>query len=278
MRAMRANLSTAIVLTVLVLAGCGGWRRTGSASKAEIGASPVSSVELTIGQITQAQAQEFVEQLEDYGDVNKVELKSWTNNTAVYAVEVDGCECDLPAMLAEIPTPGFRYLGRTTRVQYEAYDNVSPTLEFVSPDEGTVTKERKVTVEVEIPDGDLVEVTIAGMKAERSGTRYRVAVALKEGSNDILAVAKDTTGNVSQANLRIGLDATPPEVSGTLSVLIEGDVAPGTKVFVNGSEVEVDSSGHYAAPVKVQKGQREVKILAVDRYGNRNETSRSIGD
>ncbi len=274
---MNANLRSALVMVVLVLAGCGSWKRTGSSAKAEIDDDPISTVELTIGNITQAQALEFVEQLDDYGDLEKIQLKSWANNTAVYIVDVEGCECDLPAMLAEIPSPGFRYQGRTTKIQFTAFDNVAPTVKFVSHDDGDVVKEKKPQLEVEVPDEDVVEVTIAGHKAEKNGTRYRVAVALKDGSNDIVAVAKDTTGNEGKATLRVGLDATPPEVTGTVTVIIEGKVDPGSKVYVDGVEVDTDSAGYYEAKVKVKKGQREVQVIAVDPYGNRTETMKSIG-
>jgi hypothetical protein len=206
---MTTNLRLTVLLSVLVLAGCGGWRRTGSAPTSRIGASPVSSVELTITQISRAQAKEFVENLRDYGDLKKIELLSWENGTALYSVQVDGCECDLPAMLAEIPTPGFRYQGRITQIRYEAYDNVAPTLRFVSPRQGSVTRDQRVMVEVEIPDDDVAEVTIGGTPAERYGTHYRAAVALREGTNDILAVARDTTGNEARATIRLGLDTTP---------------------------------------------------------------------
>ncbi|MGA9523974.1 MAG: hypothetical protein WBV82_21110 [Myxococcaceae bacterium] len=274
---MNAHIRSALLMATLVLVGCGGWKRTGSSASAKIGEAPVSTVELTINNITQQQALEFTRQLDDYGDLEKIQLKSWANNTAVYEVDVDGCECDLPAMIAEIPNPGFKYQGRTTKMRFAAFDNVPPKVEFVSHKNGVVVKEKSLQLEVEVPDDDVVEVTIAGQKAERDGTRYRATVALKDGSNDIVAVAKDTTGNEGKATLRVGLDSTPPEVTGTVTVIIEGKVDPGSKVYVDGVEVPTDSAGYYEAKVKVKKGQREVQIVAVDQYGNRTETMRSIG-
>ncbi len=103
-------------------------------------------------------------------------------------------------------------------------------------------------------------------------------MTLNERANDLIAIAKDATGNEGKAELRIGLDSTPPEVSANITVIIEGDVEPGSRVIVNGNEVPVDAKGHYEAKVEVKRGQKEVEIVAIDPQGNRTETMRPIGN
>ena len=120
------RVSSVVAVVVALLLGCG-WKRTGSSPKDELG-SGVSTVELTLHNVSQEQAKKFIEDIDDYGDVEKVELKSWANGTATYAIDIDGCECDFPAMMAKIPEPGFTYQGRTTRISYAAFDNRPPTV------------------------------------------------------------------------------------------------------------------------------------------------------
>ncbi|MBX5481403.1 MAG: hypothetical protein IRZ16_06090 [Myxococcaceae bacterium] len=271
------RITSVVAVVVALTLGCG-WKRTGTSPKEEIGGGGVSTVELTLHNVTQEQAKKFMEDLDDYGDIEKIELKTWANGTAVYVIDVDGCECDLPAMMGKIPEPGFTYQGRTTRISYTAFDNRPPSLTFVQPEDGFITKDKQIQVVVQVPDEDVAQVTINGKPTSRSGDKFSVTLPLSDGANDIVAVAKDKTGNESKAQIRVGLDATPPEVTATVTVLIEGDVEPGTRVIVNGEEVPVDGDGHYEAKVKVKKGQKEVEVIAIDSHGNRTETMRPIGE
>jgi hypothetical protein len=275
---MPTRLCLSLSIAALALSACGGWKRTGTSPKSEVGGNNLATVELTLANVTREQAQAFTEQLDDYGDVKKVELKSYQEGMAVYEVDVEGCECELPAMVARIPSPGFKYQGRQAKFRYAAFDNIAPKLAFVKPSSGAVLKERQVEVQVDVPDADVAEVTLNGQPMQRNGGRFTTLVALKEGANDLAAVAKDASGNMGRAQLRIGLDTTPPDVTAAVTVIIDGKVEPGTRVYVNGEETKVDSSGHYEAKVKVKRGQREVEVVAVDQYGNRNQTMRPIGD
>lgn len=273
---MTPHVRIVIAAAAVLFLACG-WKRTGTSPKDEVG-DGASQVELTISNVTKEQAQQFVEDIDDYGDVDNVVLKSWANGTAIYEIAIDGCECDFPAMMAEIPTPGFKYQGRTSKIRYAAFDNLAPTVTFVKPENGVVVKEREIEVVVEVPDEDVAEVTINGKGTDRSGSRFTTRVQLNEGANDLEAVARDTTGNEGKRQIRVGLDSTPPEVSAQITVLIEGDTEPGSRVYVNGEEVQVDSNGHYEAKVRVKKGQKEVEVVVIDPNGNRTETMRPIGD
>ena len=275
---MIVNVRPLVVIAAVATCAlaCGGWKRTGTSPKAEIG-SGNSVVELVISHISQDQAKQFMDEIKDRGDIENIELKNWSNGTAVYVVEIRGSEAEFPAMVARIPEPGFRYGGRTSRIVYEAYDNHPPSLSFVKPNDGLVTKDKQIEVVVEVPDEDVAQVTIGGRPANRNGSRFSTTLPLGEGANDIVAVAKDNSGNETTKQVRVGLDSTPPEVSATVTVVIEGDVEPGTRVMVDGNEVEVDDKGHWKAPVKVKPGQREVEVIAIDSHGNRTEQMKPIG-
>lgn len=272
------RLCLALSIAAAALTACGGWKRTGSSTNSTVGGENIATVEISLANVTREQAQKFVEQIEDYGDVKKVNLKSYQDGIAVYDVDVRGCECELPDMVARIPSPAFKYQGRQSKFRYAAFDNIAPKLAFVKPAAGAVLREKQVEVIVEVPDHDVAEVTLNGQAMQRNGSRFNLNIPLKDGANDLLAVAKDSSGNVGKGQLRIGHDSTPPEVTAAVTVIIEGDVEPGTRVYVNGQEVKVDSRGHYEAKVKVRRDQREVEVVAVDQYGNRTQRMRPLGD
>jgi hypothetical protein len=273
---MRLMLSLSIA--VAALTGCGGWKRTGTSTSAVIGGENIAAVELTLANVNREDAQKFVQQLKDYGDVKGVQLKSYQDGVAVFDVEVRGCECEVPDMVSRIPSPAFKYQGRQAKFRYAAVDNIAPKLAFVKPAAGVVLREKQVDVVVEVPDQDVVEVTLNGQPMQRNGSRFNLSVPLKQGANDFSAVAKDASGNIGRSQLRIGHDSTPPEVTAAVTVIIEGDVEPGTRVYVNGNEVQVDTRGHYEAKVRVKRDQREVEVVAIDPYGNRTQRMRPLGD
>ena len=275
---MPIRLVLSLSLAVAALTACGGWKRTGTSTNAVVGGENIATIEISLANVNREQAQKFSQQLKDYGDVKAVQLKSYQDGVAVYDVEVRGCECEVPDMVARIPSPAFKYQGRQAKFRYAAFDNIAPKLAFVKPAAGVVLREKQVDVVVEVPDQDVVEVTLNGQPMQRNGSRFNLTVPLKQGANDFTAVAKDASGNIGRGQLRIGHDSTPPEVTASVTVLIEGDVEPGTRVYVNGNEVQVDSRGHYEAKVRVKRDQREVEVVAIDPYGNRTQRMRPLGD
>jgi hypothetical protein len=275
---MSMRLYVSLSIAIAALAACGGWKRTGTSTNAVIGGENVANVEISLANVTREQAQKFGEHLKDYGEVKGVQLKSYEQGLAVYDVEVRGCECELPDMVARIPSPGFKYQGRQAKFRYAAFDNIAPKLAFVKPAAGAVLREKQVDVIVEVLDQDVVEVTLNGQPMQRNGNRFNLSLPLKNGANDFAAVAKDASGNLGKGQLRVGHDSTPPEVTAAVTVIIEGDVEPGSRVYVNGSEVKVDTRGHYEAKVRVKRDQREVEVVAVDPYGNRTQRMRPLGD
>lgn len=268
-----------MALVAAALTGCGGARRTGSAPSSPIGEDPVSHLELTVRNVTQEQAEQFKQELEDAGDVENVVLKSFNQGTALYELDIEGCECDLPAKVVSLPMLGFKYEGRTTKVQFTAFDNRAPVVTFLHPEEGRVMTEAEQFVTLEVPDPDVAEVRVNGIPAERyKGNVYRVKIRLDDGANDLVATAKDKTGNEGKAQVRVAVDATPPSLEATVRIVVEGNVEPGSSVLIDGREVPVDGSGHYRAEVPVRKGQKQLEIVAIDKNGNKTTQMRDIGD
>src|SRR4051812_10266787 len=87
---------------------CGGARRTGTAPTSVIGEDAISHVELTVHNLTKEEADAFKGQLDDQGDIENIVLKGYAQNTAVYELDIEGCECDLPAKVAKIQSQGFK--------------------------------------------------------------------------------------------------------------------------------------------------------------------------
>ncbi|MBI3184483.1 MAG: hypothetical protein HYZ28_20295 [Myxococcales bacterium] len=268
-----------LLLSLLAaLSGCGGPRRTGTAPTSPIGEDPVSHVELTISNLTQAEAEAFKEQVRDQGGVENVALKSFQQGTAVYELDVKGCECELPSKVVAIQALGFKYQGRVSRLSFSAFDNQPPKVAFVHPEEGKVVTDPEQHIAVEVPDQDVAEVAVNGSRAERyKGNIWRVKLRLAEGVNDLLAVAKDKTGNEGKAQVRVAVDTRPPALEATVRVVVEGQVDPGSSVLIDGREVSVEPNGRYKAEVPVRKGQKQIEIVAIDANGNKVVTMKDIG-
>ncbi|MHB8875397.1 MAG: hypothetical protein ACYC8T_17065 [Myxococcaceae bacterium] len=267
-----------IASALLALAGCAVVPRTGTAATSLLGQDPVSHVELTVRNLSRAEADTFRDQLGRQGGLKNVSLRSWASNSAVFELDVEGCECDLPSKVAAVAIAGFKYEGRTTKVAFTAFDNKPPTVTFVHPDEGRVMTEAEQFVTVEIPDQDLAEVTLNGQPMQQyKGNLYRAKLKLAEGPNELVVLAKDKTGNQGKAQVRAAVDTTPPSMEATVRVVVEGQVEPGSGVLIDGREVTVEANGHYKAEVPVRKGQKKIEIIAIDANGNKSVTMKDIG-
>ena len=134
-------------------------------------------------------------------------------------------------------------------------------------------------VTVEVPDADVKEIQVNGVTAERyRGNVFRSKVMLKDGVNDLVAVARDKAGNETRVGVRVMVDTTPPTVQATVNMIVEGDVEPGSSVLIDVKEVEVDAKGHYRAEVPIRKGQSELEIVAIDPNGNKTVRTQEIGE
>ena len=86
-------------------------------------------------------------------------MRSYAGHTAVYDLEIKGCECDLPEKIARIASPGFHYEGRTTRLRYTVFDNQPPSISFVFPYKASLLTRTDPMVAVLVPDVDALWAT-----------------------------------------------------------------------------------------------------------------------
>ena len=64
---------------------------------------------------------------------------------------------------------------------------------------------------------------------------------------------------------------------GSQFYIVDGTTEPGATVFVNGEEVEVESSGHFKKLISFNKvGQNSVVVKAVDAAGNQTVKSQTV--
>jgi len=276
---MRASLPSLPVLVALGALACGGPARTGTRPDSPIGSDPVSHVEISVSGLSKSDAEVFRAQLLSQGGIDNVVLKSFASGTATYELDLRGCECELPSKISRIPSPGFRYQGRTTRLQYAAYDNLPPQITFVHPEnEEQHLLDADLVVMVEVRDSDLAEVKVNGMLGEHyRGDVWLARLRLHEGKNELVAEARDKAGNQAQPARRIVyLEAA--DVAAAVRVLVEGHEPVGNKVLVEQTEVPVDSRGRYRAEILVKKGQRQVTIIAIDPNGKKSVTVKDIGE
>jgi len=258
-------------LLALVLA-CGARRATGTAREAMIGApEPLSHVEVVISGISQTDAQRLERQFKNEGSLRNALLKNYLSGKAVYEMDVRGCECDLPARFARIPHPGLRYEGRTTRVDYTAFDNEPPQINLVHPPLWKVVSEKDAYVLVEVPDPDVAQVKINGVVAELfRGSLYRARVHFEDGPRELSVVAVDQSGNEGTLRRRLLVDTSSSQLRTLSRVKVTGTVAPGSVVLVDGQEVPVEEGGHYTVEVRVQRGQRTVEVISLDAAGSKS--------
>ena len=131
---------------------------------------------------------------------------------------------------------------------------------------------------VEVPDKDVERVEVSGKQASRQRPGiYGTKLTLAEGANTVNISAVDEAGNEATASVAVTVDTTPPNLSATIKVVVEGKVERGSAVFVDGQPVAVDLLGGWRIELVVKKGQRTVEIVAIDANGNKKTEQRSIG-
>lgn len=236
-------------------------------------------VELTINDVDADLLKEVQGALAGVTEFRSAQLKSHVGRTAIFTVMYPGDLNDLPKRLSAIPNPGLKFVSSKHAFTYAAFDNQPPTIAFVFPQNEQVLNSKEQFITVEVPDKDVATVTIGGKPAPLyKGSIYRLKLDLVEGKQELIATAKDKSGNESSARVTVTIDTTAPALQAQIKLLIEGHVEAGSSVLIDGVEVPVDGSGNYRAEVPVRKGQRRVEIIAIDRSGNKSISVKTIGE
>jgi hypothetical protein len=177
--------------------------------------------------------------------------------------------------MSKLSHPGLETQAATAELSFAGFDNLAPTVEAREPKDGAVITKKKVQVWIGVPDKDVVSVKIGGAKAKvDQDDEYTATISLEEGPNAIELSASDDAGNTQNLVLTLIRDTTPPTLEVTLTpgegdaMLIEGTVEEGSRVFVDGAEMELKWGGKFTAESRYDPDHRVVKIRAVDPHGN----------
>ena len=116
--------------------------------------------------------------------------------------------------------------------------------------------------------------------------QFESEITLKEGENEIYAVAQDLLGHYSPQSerWRVVLDEVPPELvieiptegekfyqEKSRLVEIKGQVEPEALVYLNDHLLIVDKKGRFSTQLKLSEGENLLRFLAQDQAGNQTK-------
>lgn len=190
------------------------------------------------------------------------------------------------------------FLGSLLRV-FSAAVSVSITgtstgIAITSPANAAYLNTPIITVSGTVGD-PAAQVNINGSVATVSNKSFVISLPLNEGPNIITAVAANSNGTTSTANILVTLDTTPPHlaiytptnngVTTDASVAITGlvnDIVVGTvnpqqaTVTVNGVAAQVLNRSFIANNVPLSMGSNTMRAVTADRAGNTATASVSV--
>jgi hypothetical protein len=161
-------------------------------------------------------------------------------------------------------------------------DTIPPPLTITSPPDGLYTRDTAVFLSGRTEDA--ATVTIDGVRVNVVRGSFAKELALAEGRWDIVVRATDISGNAQSHTITVTVDLTPPALSIDAPVggradtaddkyFITGHMDPElSNVYING-ENRTTLPGEFAIEVPLLEGANAFKFVAMDRAGNRNETT-----
>jgi parallel beta-helix repeat protein len=163
----------------------------------------------------------------------------------------------------------------TTSIEVNV-DITPPSIEVISPANGSLTKQIIVRINGTTEDGSVV--TVDGMPATVTDTSFTITTRLTEGTNVIQLFARDKAGNTNTGTWTLLVDITSPPLEitsprdGLLTtndcVQVTGTTEPGAKLTVNGKDAKVDDVGKFMFEVALVQGDNLITVVASDIAGN----------
>ncbi|MDH5691970.1 MAG: OmpA family protein [Gammaproteobacteria bacterium] len=159
-------------------------------------------------------------------------------------------------------------------------------------DEISQTRSPIYLIEGSTDDGAQIEIDGKKVRTNTSGY-FRTSRTLKPGDNLFTVVATSANGLSTIKTIKIKvsgvleekddknrpyLKLNAPKDKDKLNssvVAISGETNPGTKVIVNGKEVEVSSDGYFALPLHLQAGENNLTVIARDSRDRETKIERS---
>jgi hypothetical protein len=272
------RIATAAVLLALATPACASFgSNTKTQKKEPEEGSEIIQVDVTVSGLNDEDAKTLESEISQIDGVKNLRVDPLGGNL-VYVFDYGGDFERLRRRLEAIEYPGLRREKVIAQLNYEGYDNRAPKIDVISPNTDEVITETEIEFVVEVEDNDVDQVTVNGTKArERKPTIYHATVEVPEGEQEVEIVAIDEAENESKQTVSLTVDTTPPEVEATVKVVVEGKVEPGSTVYVDGKEAEVNMFGNWRIELAVEKGQKSVEVVAIDEAGNKKTEQKSIG-
>ena len=160
-------------------------------------------------------------------------------------------------------------------------DRTPPAIRFTAPQEGSVVGSAETTVSG--TSDDAIRIAVNGIDAtlDAGAGTFTTAVALREGSNDLVAVGFDQAGNEGHAALRLTLDTRAPEMTvraplagacvkgSVIDVRIVSRDASLVRVTVDGQSFDATrGAGEWIVRVPLREGTVEMLVEAIDEAGH----------
>ena len=174
-------------------------------------------------------------------------------------------------------------LGNAREVIVDVFlDTQAPYLALLSPENGaTVNTDDVRLLGLTETEDVAVHVGTTAIPTDANG-RFSMDAVLVPGVNHIELVAVDGVGNERHLPVVLTYDDIPPwlkiveplaqSIHNVNEVAVAGYVKDGTRVFVNGREVDV-VLGQFRTNIYVPEGGADVVVVAVDEAGNELSTT-----
>lgn len=263
-----------IILVCLTVSACAGAKTSDEMDFAE---PDIIQVDVAVENLKAEDEEKLEAELVKIAGVYNLRRDELGQST-VFVFEYEGDFDRLRNQIEAIEYPGLRRQKIVANLQYSGYDSRSPMIDIISPNTDEVITETSIEFVVEVEDSDVESVTVNGVEAkEQKPTIYHATIEVPEGKQDVTVVARDEAGNEATETATIDVDTTPPELEATVKVVVEGKVEPGSTVYVDGTQADVNMFGAWRVELKVKKGQKTVEVVAIDEAGNKRTEQKPIG-
>ncbi|WP_277673690.1 S8 family serine peptidase [Piscibacillus halophilus] len=158
-------------------------------------------------------------------------------------------------------------------------DTLSPNVSISSPQDGEQFNTTSVTVQAEVEEENLEEVTINDSEATFVDGKYEADLTLEQGENTVSVIARDKAGNETTQTITVNIDSVAPiitiespedgETTHKKSIEIRGQVSDANLDFlrVNGKNTKVKNNS-FRTNVKLEDGENIIMIQSKDTFGN----------
>lgn len=147
--------------------------------------------------------------------------------------------------------------------------------------EDNLTNQETTTINVRLGADfsiEVIENKITVYQNELSAGEHDIEIPLNSIDNDITLYVMDGQGNIATYSCKIQKDIIAPTLKLSNSydktstrneeIEISGIVTEADMLFVNGEEVEIPSNGRFTISCRLDMGENEIIICAMDRAGN----------